>query len=114
MEIYKIKLKDCSNLDMSLLQLQACLSGNDFSNEIVHLRGNQRINNESIQSLSDSIVQIFSTISKMQGNNNMSYVDILQGNPQSHRSSSNSPDHLINPVTKLKLKKFPEQIHQLQ
>ena len=62
-------LKDCPNLDTSPLQSQACLSGNDYSNEIVHLKENQRINNEAMQSLADSIVQISSTISKMQTSN---------------------------------------------
>ena len=88
MEICKIMLKDCPNLDMSPLQSQACLSGNDYSNEIVHLKESQRINNEAIQSLADSVVQISSTISKMQ-TSNISFQESIREIPKSLAPNSN-------------------------
>ena len=192
MEICKIMLKDNYNLETPLLQSQACLSDDKYSNEIEHLKENQRINNEAIQSLADSIVHISSTISQMQVTNihyhesvretpkssapnpnkhrnisnsdsiivqnqlplstantyvfdnhdhvvdlmalasnddenqvndhsittgmslqpdpiqKPSYADIVQGNPQSQSSISNSPDHFIKPVEKAKTKEIAQ------
>ena len=93
MEIFKVMLKDSSNLEKSLLQSLACLPDHNYANEIENFKENQRINNEPIQHLTDSIAQIPSTISQMHA----SYHEPIRENTKSfepnlsqHRNSSNS------------------------
>ena len=94
--MFKVMLKDSSNLEKSLLQSLACLPDHNYANEIENFKENQRINNESIQHLADSIAQIPSTISQMQVSN-ASYHEPIRENTKSfesnlsqHRNSSNS------------------------
>ena len=88
-------------METPLLQLQACLSDDKYSNEIDHFKENQRINNEAIQSLADSIVHISSTISQMQVTNIPYHESIRETpksfvpNPNKHRNISNSDSIIV-------------------
>ena len=66
MEICKLMFKDNLPVETSPSQPQPSVSTHEYLIEIEDLRESQRINNESIQFLADSISQISSTISHLQ------------------------------------------------
>jgi hypothetical protein len=84
MEICKLMFKDSLPLETSPSQPQPSVSTHEYLIEIENLKESQRINNESIQFLADSISQISSTISHLQASN-ISNHDLTKEKPESSR-----------------------------
>ena len=84
MEICKLMFKDSLPLDTSPSQPQPSVSTHEYLIEIENLKESQRINNESIQFLADSISQISSTISHLQASN-ISNHNLTKEKPESSR-----------------------------